>query len=107
MYVRDVNVSVNKGDMTTDLPKCFMYDFYDIVGLGIDAFEQVFKNDTFFQSRDFRWALCFDELEVAPKWLFEELIQKCLRSRNQKILLKMTSTPDSGVNINSIEKKNT
>ena len=105
MYVRDVNVSVNKGDMTTDLPKCFMYDFYDIVGLGIDAFEQVFKNDTFFQSRDFRWALCFDELEVAPKWLFEELIQKCLRSRNQKILLKMTSTPDSGVNINSIEKK--
>ncbi|MBP1631347.1 MAG: hypothetical protein H6Q15_2240 [Bacteroidetes bacterium] len=104
-YVRDINVAVNKGDTGINLPKCFMYDFYDIVGLGINAFEEVFKYESFFQSREFRWALCFDELEVAPKWLFDDLVQKCLRSRNQKILLKMTSTPDSDIDYNPIGKK--
>lgn len=105
MYVRDVNTIVNNGETTIVLPKCFMYDFYDIVGLGINAFEEIFKKDPFFQLREFRWALCFDELEVAPKWLFDELIHKCLRSRNQKILLKMTSTPDSDIDLNTLGKK--
>lgn len=39
-----------------------------------------------------RWALCFDELEIAPKWLQAELFA-ALRSFDQKFLLKLTWSP--------------
>lgn len=40
------------------------------------------------------WALCFDEMEIAPQWLKDEIIKLDLRSRNQRLLLKLTTTPD-------------
>jgi hypothetical protein len=39
-----------------------------------------------------KWALCFDELEIAPKWLQTELF-KALRSIDQRFLLKLTWSP--------------
>jgi len=39
-----------------------------------------------------RWALCFDEIEIAPVWLQTELF-KALRSYDQKFLLKITWSP--------------
>jgi hypothetical protein len=39
-----------------------------------------------------RWALCFDELEIAPPWLQIELFA-ALRSFNQRFLLKLTWSP--------------
>lgn len=39
-----------------------------------------------------RWAICFDEVEIAPKWLQSELLA-ALRSFQQKILLKLTWSP--------------
>lgn len=39
-----------------------------------------------------KWALCFDELEIAPQWLQDELIS-ALRSVEQSFLLKLTWTP--------------
>jgi energy-coupling factor transporter ATP-binding protein EcfA2 len=39
-----------------------------------------------------RWALCFDEIEIAPSWLQTELF-KALRSYEQKFLLKITWSP--------------
>lgn len=39
-----------------------------------------------------RWALCFDELEIAPRWLQTELINS-LRSIDQRFLLKLTWSP--------------
>ena len=39
-----------------------------------------------------RWALCFDELEIAPQWLQTELFA-ALRSFDQKFLLKLTWSP--------------
>jgi hypothetical protein len=39
-----------------------------------------------------RWALCFDELEIAPLWLQRELM-RALRSVDQKFLLKLTWSP--------------
>lgn len=39
-----------------------------------------------------RWALCFDELEIAPCWLQTELLAS-LRSFDQKFLLKLTWSP--------------
>ncbi len=39
-----------------------------------------------------KWAICFDELEISPDWLRKELLTS-LRSCDQRILLKLTSTP--------------
>jgi hypothetical protein len=39
-----------------------------------------------------KWALCFDELEIAPHWLQAELFS-ALRSTNQRFLLKLTWSP--------------
>jgi hypothetical protein len=39
-----------------------------------------------------KWALCFDELEIAPRWLQKELLTS-LRSVDQHILLKLTWSP--------------
>jgi hypothetical protein len=39
-----------------------------------------------------KWALCFDELEIAPTWLQQEVIG-ALRSFDQHFLLKLTWSP--------------
>jgi hypothetical protein len=39
-----------------------------------------------------RWALCFDELEIAPKWLQQDLLSS-FRSTDQRFLLKCTWVP--------------
>jgi hypothetical protein len=39
-----------------------------------------------------KWALCFDELEIAPTWLQTELFS-ALRSTDQRFLLKLTWSP--------------
>jgi hypothetical protein len=39
-----------------------------------------------------KWALCYDELEIAPDWLRNELFES-LRSVNQNCFLKLTCTP--------------
>lgn len=48
-----------------------------------------------------QWALCFDEMEIAPEWLKQEIIGLDLRSRDQRILFKITSTPDWNISPNS------
>ena len=41
---------------------------------------------------DSRWALLFDELEIAPAWMLETLLA-AFRSVGQKLLLKLTISP--------------
>lgn len=41
-----------------------------------------------------KWALCFDELEIAPDWLKTQIIEEHLRSSDQRLFFKMTATPD-------------
>ncbi|MBN8672816.1 MAG: hypothetical protein J0L56_01715 [Chitinophagales bacterium] len=61
---------------------------YDTSALNaIIKFERIFSLD----SRSM-WALCFDELELAPEWLQERLFNS-LRSRNQKLLFKLSASP--------------
>jgi hypothetical protein len=38
------------------------------------------------------WALCFDELEIAPVWMQREVVQ-AVRSTDQRFLLKLTWSP--------------
>lgn len=41
---------------------------------------------------DARWALCFDELELAPPWITQELMAS-FRSIDEKVLLKIALAP--------------
>ena len=44
-------------------------------------------------SRKTRWALCFDELELAPRWLHNRLFES-LRSRSeQRLIYKLSASP--------------
>jgi hypothetical protein len=44
------------------------------------------------ENRPSSWALCYDELEIAPQWLRIELLE-ALRSAAQNIFLKLTWSP--------------
>src|SRR5882724_1400685 len=50
-------------------------------------------DSTFGYHRENRWALCFDELELAPVWLQRRLF-KFPRSTSQKLFFKLSSSPD-------------
>lgn len=66
----------------------FYLDFDSSLPYIFDAFKRIYPN-----VKSKKWALCFDELEFAPKWLQENLY-KSLRSRNeQSILYKISSSP--------------
>lgn len=89
--ISDLNAKVNKAIFlkTTfeDLDELLFYEFIELVRNACDLFESVFNI-----SNEKRWALCFDELEIAPDWLQYKLLEY-LRSSDQKILFKLTTAP--------------
>lgn len=92
-YVDDLNIIVQRADTNIKLEDFCYWDFVNKVEIAINAFEERFKNVDFFKNKPFKWALCFDELEIAPQWLYTRLMNDELRSRNQKILFKLTTIP--------------
>jgi hypothetical protein len=75
-----------------DLPDYFFNDYLTLTLSAINTFEEICKD----QGSNFvykKWALCFDELEIIPSWLQEEIITYHLRSTNQKFIFKITSSP--------------
>src|SRR6185436_1402013 len=79
------NSSMDEDIKITD--EYFYLDFHSSTEAAIFTFERIFKSD-----KNCKWALCFDELELAPMWLQERLFNS-LRSRDQKILYKLSSSP--------------
>lgn len=73
-----------------DLPSYFNEDYFDLVRIGC----HIFKKHTakILPHLPFRWALCFDELEISPKWLQMQLLDK-MRSTSQEFILKLTTVP--------------
>jgi len=95
--IKSINKLVNKAKNSKsfdnkDYPDYFFEGYYDPINEGMLSFEKVFKDHPAFSKRPFRWALCFDELEIAPKWLQDELLGH-LRSREQRIVYKLTTSP--------------
>jgi len=66
----------------------FFLNFDSLLPIAIAAFERIYDiNDKK------KWALCFDELELAPLWLQEHLFT-ALRSRsNQRFIYKLSASP--------------
>lgn len=94
--IKDINALVNRckhqPDNKVEFPEYFYENYFDLVVIGCFVFKKYFQEDDFFANSTFRWALCFDELEIAPKWLQMDLLDK-IRSTNQNIILKLTTSP--------------
>ena len=91
--VNDFNTLVERQNLNVDLPDICYSDFVDLLSISIDCFESVNKNYSSPIALKDKWALCFDELEITPQYLQKKIIEQNLRSRNQKIIFKLTSTP--------------
>jgi hypothetical protein len=70
-----------------DVPDTLATSATDAIGIACDIFEGTLPH-----LRPRRWAICFDELEIAPRWLQRELLSQ-LRSTDQRFLFKLTWTP--------------
>ncbi|MEI3800523.1 MULTISPECIES: ORC-CDC6 family AAA ATPase [unclassified Chitinophaga] len=71
-----------------ELEDFFYLDYLDLVRQACLLFEKNYWNDNSIR----RWALCFDELEIAPEWLQSELLG-LLRSTDQRLIFKLTTAP--------------
>lgn len=70
-----------------DLPKFFYLDYFTAVKEAITVFDHLFCDQ-----RPLRWALCFDELELAPQWLQKRLMMET-RSTDQRFVFKLSTSP--------------
>ena len=96
-YVSRVIYQKQKEILFDHLPDYFYADFFKLLSNGCKAFDKVFK-----ENDKHRWALCFDELEIAPKYLQIKLYS-FLRSTSQEFLFKLTTTPLVNIEENLIE----
>lgn len=82
--------AVTEGNFGFKIPYICTSNFVDCLTQAIDIV------DIYYAAYDMKshWALCFDEMEIAPEWLKEEIVGLNLRSRNQRLLFKLTTTPD-------------
>jgi GTPase SAR1 family protein len=89
--ISDLSAKTKKAILTNtpfiDFEEIVFYEFIELVKLACLTFE-----NTFNLKKENRWALCFDELEIAPDWLQYKLLE-FLRSSDQKILFKLTTAP--------------
>jgi energy-coupling factor transporter ATP-binding protein EcfA2 len=77
----------NIENISSELPQFVFTDFFSIVSIACKIFEKELRF-----KEDHKWALCFDEIEIAPKF-FQIRLLKYLRSVDQKFLFKLTTTP--------------
>lgn len=84
----DVKNAINDSNYGYEFPYACKSNFEDIISLAIEIFSSKFA----FAKK--KWALCFDEMEIAPSWLQDKIVNTCLRSMDQTILFKITATPD-------------
>jgi len=73
-----------------DLPEYFFMDYFANIRTSCLAFDTIFPQDNLR-----KWALCFDELELAPEWLQQDLATK-LRSTDERFLFKLSTCPFPG-----------
>jgi energy-coupling factor transporter ATP-binding protein EcfA2 len=81
-----------KSETEIEYPKYYLHSYLDLCELACTAFGDVYRNCPDIGTNTFRWALCFDELEIAPHWLQKELLE-ALRSTHQKFIFKLTTSP--------------
>lgn len=91
MYVSEVNALFNMNSGVINLPYAGAANMIDLLILGIEIFENSFANNEYINAKK-KWALCIDEMELAPTWLMN-YIKSCMRSVDSRLLFKITSIP--------------
>jgi hypothetical protein len=74
------------GAPASDLPPWLTLEFLSCVQQAIELFDDATGE------REARWALLFDELELAPDWIMQGLLT-ALRSTEPKVLFKLSVSP--------------
>jgi hypothetical protein len=61
-------------------------DFLQAAALGVEVYDDLLGK------RGDRWGMLFDELEIAPTWIYEQLIRS-MRSTDERFLFKLALNP--------------
>ncbi len=92
--VIDIRAGLNYGDSNTldmilkSIPQLLYAHSLDLAITSCNLFAELIGDELPFT----KWALCYDELEIAPEWLRKEMLES-LRSVDQRFLLKLTWSP--------------
>lgn len=82
--------------VNVSLPNYFYDDYFMQLKIACSVFEEHILNGT-----EGKWALCFDEMEIAPQWLKTDLCKK-LRSTDQRFLFKFSVSPTYEIEANEM-----
>lgn len=93
--VSDFNSFYRQGLIGENLPKLCYKSYIDLISIAIECFEAINRRGEHGQiSCKEKWALCFDELEITPKFFQKDIVNYDLRGiPDQRLFLKVTSTP--------------
>ncbi|WP_119789593.1 ORC-CDC6 family AAA ATPase [Flavobacterium anhuiense] len=84
-FIQKIIFNYRNSDNKLVLDEYLFIEFKSSINLVVSIFDRIFKTEK-------KWAFCFDELELAPNWLFEELFLS-LRSTNQNLIFKLSASP--------------
>lgn len=91
--ITDLNLSINNENNTTTKTILSKYNEYiDYTHAAFCSFKQYCNTIKFCSLMGFRWALCFDELELAPKTLRSAIYNSLRSTRYQEIIFKTTAS---------------
>lgn len=92
--INDMYLQINRlttgrcsDDEIRDYPAYFFLDYLAATRVACTAFDRFFQSEP-----QKKWALCFDELELAPQWLQERLFAE-LRSTDERFVFKLSTSP--------------
>ncbi|WP_304708913.1 hypothetical protein [uncultured Rikenella sp.] len=71
-------------------------NFVSLASSAFKAFKRICRRSKFCALKQFQWALCFDELEIAPQWLRDRLYGLLRSTADQQMYFKITSAPIIG-----------
>jgi hypothetical protein len=79
-------VSRAEDSLVKQLPEFYFLDYMAAVAPVCLSFDQSINKEKI------KWALCFDELELAPEWLQNKLFSE-VRSTDERFLFKLSTSP--------------
>ena len=86
-YVRRAIFSSLSDEQLADIPDYFHLDYFAQIDTACTAFDSLFRVKT-----AEKWALCLDELELAPVWL-QNITFSQQRSSEEQFLIKLSTSP--------------
>jgi len=93
--VSDFNSYYRRGLIDKNLPELCYKNYIDLISIAIDCFETINKRGEYGKiSCKEKWALCFDELEITPKFFQEDVNNNRRGILDQRLILKVTTVPD-------------